>query len=430
MIKTEKLTKIFKLYRRPSDFLMDLAGFRELDECRAVDEVSLEVAEGEVVGILGRNGAGKSTLLKVIAGVMPPTYGNVSVNGRVSSILELGTGFQAEYTGRENVYMGGLCLGMSKGEIAAKFEEIVKFSELEEVIDQPFRTYSSGMKARLTFSTAISRDPDVLIVDEALGVGDAKFQTKCFRKILSFKESGKSILLVSHDISTISGFCDRAILLEKGHVWEEGIPREICKAYQRLLFSPTIADTRKSARDGESVGSEEAEGTDPLNDSPETTTKWADRQGDGSISILRYGILDADGRETRTLGSGECYTLYFDFSCNREIPDLSCGFNVMDAKGMVLFGVTSLTQQQRIRSLQEHERVRCEATISMWLAAGDYYITLGAADPDSGSRFEFIEDAISFKVFGPGGIYSTSLVNLQPVFNVTRDANREETHSA
>ena len=420
VIETKQLTKVFKLYRRPSDFLMDLAGFRKLEECYAVQDISLSISQGEVVGILGRNGAGKSTLLKMIAGVMPATSGFVNVAGKVSSILELGTGFQPEYTGRENVYMGGLCLGMRKSEIEDRFEEIVEFSELRDVIDQPFRTYSSGMKARLTFSTAISRDPDILIVDEALGVGDAKFQTKCFRRILSFKEKGKSILLVSHDISAIAGFCDRAILLEKGQIFDEGNPKEICKTYQRLLFAPKKNDPGQGPVQNRNQNVQGVSDVAVEKNEIDTVFDKNDRQSDGTVNILQYGIRDANGNDTQTLSSGEQYVLYFDCLCNREVDALSCGFNVLDSKGVVLFGVTSLTQEQRIWTLQKGEFVRCEATITMWLAAGDYYVTLGVADPDSGIRFDFIEDAIPFKVLGPGGIYSTSVVNLEPEFRVTR----------
>ena len=418
VIRTHRLTKVFKLYNKPSDFLLSLMGLRRLGECWALRNVSMEVEEGQVVGILGRNGAGKSTLLKIIAGVMPATSGTVKVSGKVSSILELGTGFQPHYTGRENVYTGGLCLGMKKTEIAERFDEIVAFSELGEVIDHPFHTYSSGMKARLTFSTAISTNPEVLIIDEALGVGDARFQTKCFRKIMGFKEAGKSILLVSHDISTISAFCDRAMVLEDGQIYAVGDPKDIGKVYQQLLFNrdePDAGGLKRETPGAEILSSEIGQ----------RSASYAVRQGDGSVHIHRFGILDEDGHETQALASGSSYSLYFEFTCRRDIESLSCGFNVLDARGVVLFGVTTLTQRLSVHELSEGETVRCEAKITMWLATGDYVVTLGVADPDTGTRFEFIEDAIPFKVHGPGGIYSTSVVNLQPEFNLSRTAPKQ-----
>jgi ABC-type polysaccharide/polyol phosphate transport system ATPase subunit len=237
-IRVLNLSKMFKMYSKPADMFWELLTGKERHRpFWALRDVTFDVLPGQVVGIMGRNGAGKSTLLKIVTGTLDHTGGSVSVQGRVSSILELGTGFNAEYSGRENIYLGGLMVGLTRDEILSKMDWIVRFSELEDFIDQPFKTYSTGMQARLTFSTAVCIDPDILIVDEALSVGDARFQRKSFGKIEEFRKAGRTILLVSHDPNTISTFCDHAILLENGKIFDQGEPQHISKVYYRMLFS-------------------------------------------------------------------------------------------------------------------------------------------------------------------------------------------------
>ncbi len=236
-ILVEKVSKMFKLYNHPSDMFWELLrGKPRYKPFWALRDVSFDVKRGQVVGILGRNGAGKSTLLKIITGTLDKTSGNVKVRGRISSILELGTGFTPEYTGRDNIYIGGLMVGMSREEITRKMDWIIEFSELEDFIDQPFKTYSTGMQARLTFSTAVCIEPDILIIDEALSVGDAKFQQKSFGKIEEFRKEGRTILLVSHAINTISTFCDHALLLDGGQILDQGEPYRIGQVYYKILF--------------------------------------------------------------------------------------------------------------------------------------------------------------------------------------------------
>jgi lipopolysaccharide transport system ATP-binding protein len=244
-IRAVSLGKVFRVWRHPSDMLKEaLTGRRRHSEFEALRDVSFDVPRGSVVGIMGRNGAGKSTLLRIIAGTLDATSGGVSIAGRISAILELGTGFHPEYSGRENVFLGGLCLGLTRGEIASRLDEIVAFAELEEFIDQPFRTYSSGMQARLTFAVATAVDPDILIIDEALAVGDARFQLKSFDRVRQFRRQGKSILLVSHDINQVVSICDHAILLERGCIFAQGAPGLVGNIYHELLFGPRAAETK------------------------------------------------------------------------------------------------------------------------------------------------------------------------------------------
>ena len=237
VVRASELSKVFAIYDKPQDVLARLFSRRiRPQEFWALRDVSFELRRGEVLGLVGRNGAGKSTLLKILAGTLTPSGGTIEVSGRVSAILELGTGFHPDFSGRENIYLGGLCLGMTRAEIDGRIDEIIDFSELRDVIDQPFKTYSTGMQARLTFSTVTTADPDLLIVDEALSVGDARFQLKSFGRFEEFRRRGKSIILVSHNMNTITGFCDRAILLEKGQVLLDSNPGAVATFYHRLLF--------------------------------------------------------------------------------------------------------------------------------------------------------------------------------------------------
>jgi len=404
-IRVEALSKIYKVYDNPADILLEALTRRARHRQHlALDDVSVSIGRGEVVGLVGRNGAGKSTLLKIIAGTLSKTSGVVEVNGRLAAILELGTGFHPEYTGRENVFMGGLCLGMSPSEVRAKMQSIIDFSELGSAIDDPFRTYSSGMQGRLTFSTATAVDPDILIVDEALAVGDARFQMKCFDRIRDFKRGGKTILVVSHDMNTITTFCDRALILEYGRILSDGHPRQIAQEYHRLLFgraapiatsAPAVAPSAPGAA---SLDASIAEG--------------AQRYGDGAAAIVGFGFVDEHGARAEIIQSGARCAAFFEFRVNRDLPDWSGGFAVKDAKGTVLTGVTNKSQEDRREPLSAGDTVDCRAEMTMWLGPGDYFIGFGLAHGVAGEKIDFIDNGIHFKIMGPSGVFTNSLVNL------------------
>ena len=295
-IIVEGVGKDYKLYRSKRDVLIEKLTRRPFHQINsALKDVDLTVYRGEVVGVMGPNGAGKSTLLKLINKTLRPTRGRVEVRGKVSAILELGTGFAPLSTGRENLYMGGLCLGMRPDEIRRKMDDIIAFAELEEAIDRNFHTYSTGMQARLAFAVAISPDPEVLIVDEALSVGDARFQQKCFDRIRALRDAGTTILLVSHDENSISSFCDRAVILMKGAKVAEGNVSEVVPEYHRLLFgsskrssrgAPTKAPAQEpdTATAGEKLSS-------PTTKPPRSSGRLTSREAARSCRLLRFLFL-------------------------------------------------------------------------------------------------------------------------------------------
>lgn len=237
-ISINHLSKMYKLYDKPMDRLKESLGLskkKRYKEHYALRDVSFQVGKGETVGIIGTNGSGKSTILKIITGVLNQTSGDVQVNGRISALLELGAGFNMEYSGIENVYLNGTMIGFSREEIDSKLDDILSFADIGDFVYQPVKTYSSGMFVRLAFAVAININPEILIVDEALSVGDVFFQSKCYHKFEEFKKMGKTILFVSHDLSSIAKYCDRVILLNQGEKISEGSPKEMVDLYKQLL---------------------------------------------------------------------------------------------------------------------------------------------------------------------------------------------------
>lgn len=434
-IVANNLTKRYRMYKRPADVLLGAIARKPLHEdFLAVDDVTFSARKGEIVGIVGRNGAGKSTLLKMISGNLKPSSGSIRVDGSVAAILELGTGFHPEYTGRENVYIGGMCLGLTRAEVNAKIGEIIEFSELGPYIDRPFKTYSTGMQSRLTFATATSVDADILIVDEALSVGDARFQRRSFARMERYRDVGKTILLVSHDTNTVAEFCDRAILLEKGRVLDDSTDaKKVVRKYHELLFG---ADAGASARAAPSdENSQNGHDENPSSgETPALSLKEGERLsdyygggllsqhgvGNARASIIDAAILNENGTPEKVLETGRRYTFWMRVRANEACDEIIPGFVVKSKKGVDLYGFdSSWARMKGPAGLKAGEICEVRLRIQNNLANGDYFLTVAIADPES-RKHDLHYDLVQFAVIGTENAFATSVVNLNGEFSWQR----------
>ena len=392
-IKIENVSKIYKLYGKPSDRLKEAfcIGRRKYDqEHEALKDISLEVQKGETVGIIGSNGSGKSTLLKIITGVVKASEGNVSVCGRISALLELGAGFHMEYSGIENIYLNGTMNGFSKKEIDEKLDVILKFADIGEFAMQPVKTYSSGMFVRLAFAVAVTIDPEILVVDEALSVGDVFFQAKCYRKFEEFKKQGKTVLLVSHDLGSVSKYCDRVVVLNHGQKFAEGGPKEMIDLYKKLMA--TQAETENPADKKEMRNTEDGKSFAKRRDVKE----WKQRMllnpnvssyGDHKAAITDYCTVNEQQMITNTLQKGEVYTIKMLVHFLQEVPDPIFAFTVKDRKGTEITGTNTMFEQVYVGYAAPGSIRQVCFTQKMNLQGGEYLISLGCTGYQDG-RFQ------------------------------------------
>lgn len=342
-IRVSNLSKVYKLYNKPSDRIKELLMFGKLklhQDFRALDQVSFSVKSGEALGIIGKNGSGKSTLLKIITEVLAQTSGEIQINGKVSALLELGAGFNGEYNGIDNIFLNGTLMGMSREDISQKLNDIIEFADIGDFIYQPVKTYSSGMFVRLAFAVAINVDPDILIIDEALSVGDIRFQRKCFRKIEEFKKS-KTFILVSHDLASVVKFCDRVIWLNQGKIEMEGDPVEVAKAFKAYMIEAkynhnTSVNYEKSA-DGNYQ-------FDPINNE-------VDVMGDGKAQITGVICLDANAVKNTVINANQKATILMRVEVKENLDDVIIGFTFKDKLGTTIFQLNTFVMEEKISEL-------------------------------------------------------------------------------
>jgi len=350
----------------------------------ALDEVNFKIKKGTTFGIIGENGSGKSTLLKVVAGITKPTSGRIDVRGKVSALIELGAGFHPEISGRENVYINGIMLGLSKREINEKFDEIVRFAELEEFIEAPVKTYSSGMYMRLGFSIAINVNPDILLIDEVLAVGDASFVPKCLDRIDDFRRRKKTILFVSHDLRTVEKICDQVIWLKEGKIRAMGHPKRVIDLYLQ------------------DIAGKQEEGLEKRQQDIEREQEWKeerreDRWGKREIEIKKVRLKDLDGKEKHVFSPDEGMTIEIDVVAAQQIKDFVFGIGIFNSQGICCYATNTYLEDIEPLSIQGEGKVICRIE-KLNLINGTYYFDVATHKKD-GYPYDYHQNLYSFMVF-------------------------------
>lgn len=387
-IQVKDVSKMYKLYDRNRDRLLDAFGLSKTPryhEHYALHNLNFSVKKGETVGIIGTNGAGKSTILKIITGVLNPTDGQVEINGRISALLELGAGFNMEYTGIENIYLNGTMIGFSREEIDKKLDDILKFADIGDFVYQPVKTYSSGMFVRLAFAVAINIEPEILIVDEALSVGDVFFQAKCYKKFEDFKKMGKTILFVSHDLGSIAKYCDRVILLNKGTKIAEGNPKQMIGMYKKLLVNQLNLDetTQEMVMEEESEHSLDNEPMFTLGKDKETLwrNKYeinpnVDEYGNGKAHIIDFAVRDEDGEITNSINKGTRFSIVSEVKFEQEIQNPIFTYTFKNIQGTAITGTNTMYEKKDLDVVYAGDVYTCTFTQDMNLQGGEYLLSI------------------------------------------------------
>lgn len=385
-IKVDNVSKIYKLYDKPTDRLKESLGLsrkKMYKEHYALKDVSFDVHRGETVGIIGTNGSGKSTILKIITGVLNPTQGEVKIAGRISALLELGAGFNMEYTGIENIYLNATMMGFTKEETDAKLQSILDFADIGEFVYQPVKTYSSGMFVRLAFAVSINIDPDILIVDEALSVGDVFFQVKCYHKFEEFKKLGKTILFVSHDLGSVSKYCDRVILLNQGVKISEGEPKKIVDEYKQVL----VKQNEETFEGGEKKAAILTKTVDKdawmnqLKINPEVLD-----YGEKQAEIIDFAIVDSRGKITSNIEKNTEFTLKMKVKFHEDVQDPIFAFTIKDLQGTEVTGTNTMYENVQIGPVKAGDIKIGEFKQNMNLQGRNYLISFGCVGV-SNNRF-------------------------------------------
>ncbi len=417
-IKVTDLEKVYKLYDKPSDRLKEalhIGRGKHHTEHRALKGVNMTIRQGECVGIIGTNGSGKSTILKIITGVLSPTAGEVEVNGRISALLELGAGFNMEYNGIENIYLNGTMIGFSKKEIDQKLDEILAFADIGDYVYQPAKTYSSGMFVRLAFAVAINIDPEILIVDEALSVGDVFFQAKCYHKFEEFKEMGKTIVFVSHDLSSISKYCDRVVLLNQGVKLGEGAPKQMIDTYKQVLvgqYTPTESEGERllddeqlramaaKCVDGSKLDGRQQDGTAENRITGLTENPDLLEYGSKKAQITEYYITDEKGTRTAAILKGSIFSIHMRVEMTERIAAPIFAFTIKNVRGTEITGTNTMFEKAFLDSVEAGDTKEITFTQEMNLQGGDYLLSLGVTgyEEDDFTVYHRLYDVLSVTV--------------------------------
>jgi ABC-type polysaccharide/polyol phosphate transport system ATPase subunit len=412
MIKVEGISKKFKLYHSPADRLKEIVtGKKYHKDFVALDNISFEVGAGETLGIVGQNGAGKSTLLKILSGIVIPDSGAIRIDGKVTGLLELGTGFNFEMTGLENIYMNGLLIGMTRDEIDRKKQTIIDFSELGEFVNESIKTYSSGMVMRLAFSIAIHADPTCFLVDEALAVGDAYFQQKCMRKIQEFRESGGSIVFVSHDMNAVKTLCGTAIMLDQGRIIDCGDPKDVVDFYQNMIL--------KKSHQGDvpvQIQVKKLKKESPLNNSGIST---------GEIELVSFKICNETGDEISYIESEKVIKIIYEIKALKDLDNPHYGLMIRNNLGLSVFETNTYCMDIKTPPLKKDNIAKIIFKMKIPLTSGNYSISIGVGNAGFGTgsfneHLFLVHDIDILKVVSSkDSILFGGVVNLNPSVSVT-----------
>lgn len=424
IISVDQVSKVYRLYDKPIDRLLESISLRKKSyhkDFYALRDISFSVGRGEAVGIIGTNGSGKSTMLKIITGVLSATTGKVESRGSICALLELGAGFNQDYTGIENIYMNGTMMGFSKAEMDEKLPAILEFADIGDFVYQPVKSYSSGMFVRLAFALYISIDPEVLIVDEALSVGDVFFQAKCYHRMDELKRKGTTILMVTHDLGSVMKYCDRVVLFHKGEKVGEGLPGQMVDKYKKILAGKdphaeqfmeeqnflgnvdeeavdtagTAGTTEKNVGTGIASGTAESASPGSCQSSQKpvgfmkdhlTLNPSSQQYGNGKAEILDFGVLDKDGRPSNVLLKGEEFSIKERIVFHDDITAPIFTFTIKDKRGMDLSGTNTLFEGKEIPAVKKGDEYFCTFTQRMNLQGGEYLLSISCTGFEEGEH--------------------------------------------
>lgn len=408
-IEVEGVSKKYRIYHDKSTTLKErilFFGRTRYEEHQVLKDITFNVEKGTTIGLIGQNGSGKSTLLKLLSGIIYPDEGKITINGRVSSLLELGAGFHPDFSGRENIYNNASIFGLSRKEIEKRYSQIVNFSELEDFIDNPVRTYSSGMYMRLAFAVAINVDADILLIDEILAVGDANFQKKCIDKIKELKSEGKTIVIVSHDMGAVERICDLTVWLTDGHIKMIDVPRSVINSY--LVYMGELDEKRLTEEsnplpDGqEEVPSCEVNGTSIGNDENSTTKRWGNKQ----IEITDVKLLDKNRNERHVFAYGEQMTIQMTYNIHKYTDNIVFGIGIFTKDRVQCYGTNTYIDKIKLGKLNNRGTVEFEIP-SLELVGGSYSLDV-ATHTAEGMPYDYQTDRYFFNVISTDqdcGIY-------------------------
>jgi len=393
------VTKIYKLYEKPIDRLKEAMSLTHKNYHRdfyALNGISFDVEKGQTVGIIGTNGSGKSTILKIITGVLTPTTGDVQVNGVISALLELGAGFNMDYTGIENIYMNGTMMGFSRKEMDEKLQDILDFADIGDFVYQPVKTYSSGMFVRLAFALAINVEPEILIVDEALSVGDVFFQAKCYRRMEEIRKNGTTILMVTHDMGAIIKYCDRVVVLNKGNFIAEGEPGKMVDLYKKILANQ-MDDLNEQPEAGDNGLYNDFSGDQAIAERSKAAAAGVMKDkltinpnrteyGDKRAEIIDFGLLDERGNITNLLLKGERFTIKERIHFHGEIETPIFTYTIKDKRGADLTGTNTMFESSDVKSVKKGDEYVVEFTQKMTLQGGEYLLSMSCTGFENGEH--------------------------------------------